>query len=253
MRDVEQPDVQSETLSRKRRQTRTRLLDAAYEVFARVGVGAATVDSIVEQAGFTRGAFYSNFSSKSELFIALAEREDARCLQQVQQGAREAVEILDAEQRDGGPQTSRSTAVLGAVVDRFLALQVTSPDWYTIEQEIWLYGVRNPGFGATILQFERTLIHRIADIMEGIVRRYGLELSVQTKTATLMLSAVYSQFRREGAIAGSPAAAARLRAQARDALVTLVQALTAPSLAALRAGSDGGPDAERLAASSSNA
>lgn len=48
----------------RRSRTRERLLDAAYEVFADTGVHTASVEQISEAAGFTRGAFYSNFSSR---------------------------------------------------------------------------------------------------------------------------------------------------------------------------------------------
>ena len=64
-------DVTSRAGSRRREQTRARLLDAAHEVFAEVGMDAASVEMICERAGFTRGAFYSNFESKNELFLAL--------------------------------------------------------------------------------------------------------------------------------------------------------------------------------------
>ncbi|MBN9195289.1 MAG: helix-turn-helix transcriptional regulator [Microbacterium sp.] len=57
--------------TRSRENTRARLLDAAFEVFAEVGLDAASVEAICERAGFTRGAFYSNFDSKDELFLEL--------------------------------------------------------------------------------------------------------------------------------------------------------------------------------------
>ena len=58
-------------MARSRENTRARLLEAAHDVFAEVGLGAASVEGICERAGFTRGAFYSNFESKDELFLAL--------------------------------------------------------------------------------------------------------------------------------------------------------------------------------------
>jgi AcrR family transcriptional regulator len=62
-----------ERLSRKERQaqTRRRLLDAAERVFLRRGLQGSSVEEISAEAGFTRGAFYSNFASKDELFIEL--------------------------------------------------------------------------------------------------------------------------------------------------------------------------------------
>lgn len=56
--------------------TREHLLAAAAEVFAARGYYAATIDEIAEAAGFTKGAVYSNFTSKEDLFLALlADRE----------------------------------------------------------------------------------------------------------------------------------------------------------------------------------
>ena len=58
--------------TRRREATRQKLLDAAAQVFAEVGLDAASVEAICERAGFTRGAFYSNFETKDELFLELA-------------------------------------------------------------------------------------------------------------------------------------------------------------------------------------
>ncbi|MDF0531914.1 TetR/AcrR family transcriptional regulator [Tsukamurella sp. 8F] len=54
---------------RGRARTRRRLIRAAYFVFAQHGYGSTTVKMVCDAAGFTRGAFYSNFSSLEELFI----------------------------------------------------------------------------------------------------------------------------------------------------------------------------------------
>jgi AcrR family transcriptional regulator len=64
-------------LTRKdsRDQTTQRLLDAAQKLIARKGLSAASVEAIAAAAGYTRGAFYSNFSSKGDLFIELLRRD----------------------------------------------------------------------------------------------------------------------------------------------------------------------------------
>lgn len=56
------------------RETQERLLDAAAVEFAAHGLDGASIDAITARAGFTRGAFYSNFDDKAELLVALAER-----------------------------------------------------------------------------------------------------------------------------------------------------------------------------------
>jgi AcrR family transcriptional regulator len=58
-----------------RDQTTQRLLDAAQKLIAKKGLSAASVEDIVAAAGYTRGAFYSNFNSKGDLFIALLRRD----------------------------------------------------------------------------------------------------------------------------------------------------------------------------------
>jgi len=72
--------------------TRERLLASARTVFAREGYGGASVDRIAEEAGFSKGAFYSNFKSKEDIFLELLEHagtEDTASL-------REALENISA-------------------------------------------------------------------------------------------------------------------------------------------------------------
>ena len=57
--------------TRRKENTRTKLVRASLDVFVEKGVDGATVDDLVRAAGFTRGAFYSNFSTKEEVFAAL--------------------------------------------------------------------------------------------------------------------------------------------------------------------------------------
>ena len=70
----------SKPVTRRRAQTRQRLLEAAREVFAREGFGRSTVEQVCEAAGFTRGAFYSNFTSLDELFLEMWAQESAALL-----------------------------------------------------------------------------------------------------------------------------------------------------------------------------
>src|SRR5438105_15844263 len=62
-------------LTRAESQARTRahLLEAAAEVFARRGFHGASVEEVADVAGYTKGAVYSNFASKDELFLAVLE------------------------------------------------------------------------------------------------------------------------------------------------------------------------------------
>lgn len=61
------------TRDESREQTRAKLIASARAVFATEGFGGASVDRIAEEAGFTKGAFYSNFESKEDIFLQLLE------------------------------------------------------------------------------------------------------------------------------------------------------------------------------------
>lgn len=62
------------TRAEKREETRRRLLEAAARVFIRRGFQAASIEEITGEAGFTRGAFYSNFETKEQLFVELLQK-----------------------------------------------------------------------------------------------------------------------------------------------------------------------------------
>jgi AcrR family transcriptional regulator len=53
--------------------TREKLLDAARTVFARDGFSGASIERVADEAGFSKGAVYSNFRSKEDLFLAVLE------------------------------------------------------------------------------------------------------------------------------------------------------------------------------------
>ena len=79
---MEVTGVRRLTPEMRRDQIRTYLLEAAAAVFAARGFHAATLDEIAAAAGFTKGAIYSNFGSKEELFLALVDQRQQAMLDQ---------------------------------------------------------------------------------------------------------------------------------------------------------------------------
>jgi AcrR family transcriptional regulator len=77
------------TRKEKQAETRERLLDAAERVFLRRGLQGSSVEEIAAEAGFTRGAFYSNFESKDELFVELLQDRVYRQYAQMAEQAQE--------------------------------------------------------------------------------------------------------------------------------------------------------------------
>ncbi len=100
-------------VTRRRAHTRARLLDAAFAVFAAKGFGRVTIEEVCEAAGFSRGAFYSNFATLDELFFALyQERADLI-----------AGQVADALAQDG-PDLD-----VPASVDRVTEVLLLDVDW----------------------------------------------------------------------------------------------------------------------------
>ncbi len=71
-----------EPLSRRdrQRQTREALIFAARAVFAREGYHGANLDLIAREAGFSKGAVYSNFAGKAALFLAVMDANVAAAM-----------------------------------------------------------------------------------------------------------------------------------------------------------------------------
>ncbi|WP_054950086.1 TetR family transcriptional regulator [Numidum massiliense] len=69
--------------------TRTRILDAAARVFAAHGYDGATLEQVAADAGLTKGAVYWHFSGKSDLFLAICDRNMAQQLQQLSSQAKD--------------------------------------------------------------------------------------------------------------------------------------------------------------------
>ncbi|MFB1049840.1 TetR/AcrR family transcriptional regulator [Paraliobacillus sp. JSM ZJ581] len=63
------------TNEERKQETRKMLLDSATITFSKLGFHGASVDKIAEFAGFTKGAVYTHFKSKEELFLALLEQQ----------------------------------------------------------------------------------------------------------------------------------------------------------------------------------
>jgi AcrR family transcriptional regulator len=142
------------TRAQRRQHTRARLLDAAGQVFARRGFHAATVDEVAEAAGYTKGAVYSNFANKDELFLALLDQRMAAQLQQV-----EALYTIESSEE-------LRAAMRGRTEQEFAAAR----DFGVLTVEFWLYAMRNPAALAELAKRYRQLRGRLAEL---ITRRYA--------------------------------------------------------------------------------
>jgi len=118
-------------VTKRRAETRGRLLDAAFRVFAAKGFGAARIEDVCEAAGYTRGAFYSNFSTLDELFFALYDERAAIIAAQV-------AEALTAD------ETEPIEPAIPAVIARTAATLLLDRDWLLVKTDFLLYAARHP-------------------------------------------------------------------------------------------------------------
>ncbi len=118
-----------ERLNRQERksQTRERLIDAAAAVFARRGFETATIDEVAAAAGYTKGAVYSNFASKTDLFIALIER-------------RIEVQTADHARHFEGQDL---TTVTRGLQDEPERESESDRQWLLLAVEFWLHAMRD--------------------------------------------------------------------------------------------------------------
>lgn len=71
------------TREQSQARTRARLLESARELVAKEGYEGASIERIAEEAGYSKGAFYSNFGSKEELFLDLLEQHAGQDLEEL--------------------------------------------------------------------------------------------------------------------------------------------------------------------------
>lgn len=196
-------NTSSEQGSARRQKTRDRLLEAALDVFAEVGVDAAPVELIAERAGFTRGAFYSNFDSKAELFMALAERENTKRLEQVHVGIETVLPDMPTEMF-GGTLDQKHSAVTETVA-AFLRLQGDDRQWCLIEAEFRMQALRNPEFGRYFAEYNQAMLERLGTVLVDALGALGMRLAIEPLTAARMIVSTYHSFAEEALMTGAEA------------------------------------------------
>ncbi|WP_035839397.1 TetR/AcrR family transcriptional regulator [Kitasatospora azatica] len=170
-------------VTKRRPRTRAALLAAALETFAQYGFHAATIEQICERAGFTRGAFYSNFSSKDELFLALFDQHSERILERI---------------TDRIASTPGGDLTLPGLVEILAEIEPAERDWYLVTTEFTLHAIRDPQAGWVLAQHDARLRAALARGLTEQLERAGRTLTVDAEELARLLIAI-----REGGLAQS--------------------------------------------------
>lgn len=177
----------------RRAATRDRLVDAALRVFADKGVLGASVEEICEAAGFTRGAFYSNFASKDELCVAALQR------QHDDQMAALSVAVASV---GGLPETAALPDVIAAALAVFFASRETDRSWVLAAQELRIHAARSPEMATVYRDLHRRGTEAVSAIIEQALAKHSYELVPAGPEAVGVLHAVHD-YGVLGALIGS--------------------------------------------------
>ncbi|MFJ5774142.1 TetR/AcrR family transcriptional regulator [Streptomyces sp. NPDC093094] len=134
-------------VTKRRARTRANLLDAAFAVFAAKGFGRVSIEEVCEAAGYSRGAFYSNFSTLDELFFALY---------------RQRAELIAAQVAGALAQDGPDLDVVQSV-DRVTEVLLLDVDWLLVKTDFLVHAARDPAVAQTLLEHRATLRRTVAD------------------------------------------------------------------------------------------
>jgi AcrR family transcriptional regulator len=144
-----------------RAQTRQLLLQAAGAVFAERGYDRASLDEVATAAGLTKGAVYSSFAGKDDLFYALMrERIDER-LALVTEAVERQATVSDMT-RDAGSGLAQ--------------LMSSQRDWHLLFIEFWARAVRDPSLHNEFVHERRSVRGLIAQFLEAQAQQAEVKL-----------------------------------------------------------------------------
>ena len=137
----------------KREEVRDRLIEGAAKAFALKGFAGASIDFICAQAGFSRGAFYSNFDDKDALFFALYDRRSERLQARISS-------VLEAARGSADPL-------------RTVGQMLSQPDadelhWDILNKEFIIHALRNPAARAKLLASRAVMRRWLGEVLKQL-------------------------------------------------------------------------------------
>jgi AcrR family transcriptional regulator len=147
----------------RRERTRTDLLAAARRAFLRDGFHAASLDGIAEDAGYTKGAFYSNFASKDDVLVAVLE-EHFRNRAEVYEHMIFAADSVEDAYR--------------AVARSWHDVNEREPEWARLVIEFMAHASRHEHLRRAVKEVRERELNRIAELVEQLAERHGVEYTV---------------------------------------------------------------------------
>lgn len=148
---------------RSKENTRSKLVESSVQVFIDFGVDGATVDALTSAAGFTRGAFYSSFRSKVDVFIEAFELVTDRV-------------IADLAGHLAKPDLHENPSA--GYLPVLKALRPNAIPWYLLHSEAVSYALRDPSFARHVTVQRRRLRTAVADAFRAAEARGEASLTL---------------------------------------------------------------------------
>jgi AcrR family transcriptional regulator len=164
------------TREEKKARTRAQLIDAAATVFARRGFVAASLDEVAEEAGLTKGAVYSNFDSKEELFEAVIE-------DRLNEPMKHAADVIDS-----GTGSTEEMAQAGARA--FVGVVQQEREVFLLALEMNIHVARHPELGPAFAARRREQLAEVADIITDHSKRSGDPLPLPANQMAIAVEAL---------------------------------------------------------------
>lgn len=141
------------TLSRNEKQIQTRqhLIEAGFALISEFGYNAVSIRNLSKQAGYTQGAFYSNFNNKEEFLLELMQLQFAKENLQLQ-------EIFTS--------TPSNTEQLIDSLRQWLIAFFTNDEWLKISIELQLFAARDITFAKEYQKVWKTHQQEVTKIMK---------------------------------------------------------------------------------------
>lgn len=146
-----------------RDQTRARLMLAARQIFAAKGYEGGSLNDVATAAGLTKGAVYSSFASKQDLFYALMQESIGERLMSVEGALKE----------QSPPEQG-----IRPVDDGLRSLLTTEPDWQILFIEFWAHAVRTPAMREDFAHHRRQAREIVGKFIEQLASEFEIDLPV---------------------------------------------------------------------------
>jgi len=161
--------VPRKTREVQRAETRSRLVAEARAVFAEVGFHCASIEEITDRAGYSRGAFYSNFSSKEDLFLTVVESSTQARLEELREifGRDPSLRVYATLVGEAEERVERGSRPFDPADD----------PWAYSFAEFTLHAARNPEWRTRLASLHSSIRATYAELVSEQASHLGFELT----------------------------------------------------------------------------